>query len=187
MRGSFSGGTQLIHKERTKTDGSTDTLPLPPICVTALKIRRGQQQVARRIAGENRQKSDLVFTIRTGWPIEPRNINRVLDAWRAAAHVKVIKVHDARRTAVRYSSLRTFTPGWPCRSSGTAASPSRWRSTHRFPRVASSGVMYEEGSGPVFAIFIRRLGTATTAPLSLQYQAGAAAIEVPGSAREAGR
>src|SRR6266498_2870163 len=33
-------GTQLIHKRQTKTDGSTDVLPLPDICITALQFQK---------------------------------------------------------------------------------------------------------------------------------------------------
>jgi integrase len=33
-------GRQLIHKRQLKTDGSTDILPLPDICLAALKLQR---------------------------------------------------------------------------------------------------------------------------------------------------
>jgi len=38
----------LTHKPQLKADGSTDTLPLPPICLTALQIARRTQVQARR-------------------------------------------------------------------------------------------------------------------------------------------
>jgi hypothetical protein len=41
------GGYGLIRKQRLKADGSTDTLPLPPICVTALRMARKNQEQAR--------------------------------------------------------------------------------------------------------------------------------------------
>jgi hypothetical protein len=73
------GGHPLTHKQVLKADGSTDTLPLPPICVTALAIAKRNQDAARAgdwpqtcICGE---KHRLVFTTRNGRPIEPRNIN----------------------------------------------------------------------------------------------------------------
>ena len=91
-------GTQLIHKRRTKTDGSTDVLPLPALCVAALRLRKTQQTAARSASEEDWHESDLVFTTRTGRPIEPRNINRAFDARCAASGVKVIRVHDTRHT-----------------------------------------------------------------------------------------
>jgi hypothetical protein len=41
---------KLLHRE-TKTEGSDATLPLPAICVAALKHRRVQQQEAKAKAG----------------------------------------------------------------------------------------------------------------------------------------
>ena len=83
-----------------KADGSTDTLPLPPICLTALKIAERNQDQARRddwprrcICGET-----LVFTTRNGRPIEPRNINRAFDIRCGRAGVRRITIHDTHRT-----------------------------------------------------------------------------------------
>ena len=63
---------ELLHAE-TKTEGSAATLPLPEICLTALKIRREQQSESKDQAGDVWQDLDLVFTTRWGTPIEPRN------------------------------------------------------------------------------------------------------------------
>ena len=41
-------GHPLTHKDILKTDGSTDTLPLPPIAVTALRLAKREQDKARR-------------------------------------------------------------------------------------------------------------------------------------------
>jgi len=41
------GGKPLTHKHQLKADGSTDTLPLPPIALTALKIAKRHQDQAR--------------------------------------------------------------------------------------------------------------------------------------------
>src|SRR5215469_8277201 len=62
------GGQPLKHKHVLKADGSTDTLPLPPIAVTALRIAKHDQDAGRAdswpetcICGERHR---LVFTTR---------------------------------------------------------------------------------------------------------------------------
>jgi integrase len=98
-------GRRLIHKQRLKADGSTDVLPLPAICVTALQLRKREQDHERERALERGGKyvgqwpgTELVFTTRTGRPIEPRNINRRFDARCEKAGVRRIRVHDTRHT-----------------------------------------------------------------------------------------
>ncbi|GII24301.1 tyrosine-type recombinase/integrase [Planosporangium mesophilum] len=88
---------KLLRRE-TKTEGSDATLPLPAICVTALRHRQVRQQRAKATAGNSWQDSGLVFTTRYGTPIEPRNFNRSYDRRIAKAGVRDITVHDARRT-----------------------------------------------------------------------------------------
>ena len=60
---------------------------------------RGQARTAdwpgTCICGE---KHSLVFTTRTGLPIEPRNINRAFDVRCARYGVRRITLHDTRRT-----------------------------------------------------------------------------------------
>lgn len=89
---------QLLHREMTKTDDSTASLPLLGLCVTALKHRQHVQEDAREAAGEKWQDSDLVFTTRNGTPIEPRNFNRAFEAHCHRAGVPTIRVHDTRHT-----------------------------------------------------------------------------------------
>jgi integrase len=94
-------GRQLIHKHQLKSDGSTDVLPLPGICLSALKIQReAQDRIRARLAEEGGTWPDdgLVFTTRTGHAIEPRAVNRRFDARCAKAGVRRIRVHDTRRT-----------------------------------------------------------------------------------------
>jgi len=88
-------GRQLIHKHTLKTDGSTDILPLPAICLTALELRKRDQDSVRT---PQWPATALVFTTRNGRAIEPRNINRSFDARCAKADVRRIRVHDTRRT-----------------------------------------------------------------------------------------
>jgi integrase len=86
-----------LHHRRTKTDGSSAILPLPDVCVAALKLRAEQQ-------AEDRENADawidtpLVITTRYGTPYEPRNFNRHFRLRCQKAGVRYIKVHDTRRT-----------------------------------------------------------------------------------------
>lgn len=92
-------GADLIHKQRTRTSpAGTGMLPLPDICVAAIKLRRAEQDTARELAGDRWQPSDLVFTTRWGTPIEPRNFNRSFDTRCAKAGVPRIRVRDTRHT-----------------------------------------------------------------------------------------
>lgn len=95
-------GYPITHKERLKTDGSTDTMPLPPVCVPALVLAREIQDRNRTdkwprkcVCGESHQ---LVFTTRNGTPIEPRNLRRSFDRRCRLADVRQIRLHDTRRT-----------------------------------------------------------------------------------------
>jgi integrase len=88
---------QLRHRE-TKTPGSTAVLPLPDICITALKLRTEQQAADRDSTDEAWQENGLVFTSVYGTPYEPRNFNRQFAVRCRKAGVRYIKVHDTRRT-----------------------------------------------------------------------------------------
>jgi integrase len=88
---------QLLHRE-TKTEASEATLPMPGICVTALRIREKDQAVAKAAAGASWVQSGLVFTTRAGTPFEPRNLNRRFETRCAKAGVRRITVHDMRHT-----------------------------------------------------------------------------------------
>jgi integrase len=88
-------GRQLLHRE-TKTQTSDATLPLPDICLTALKLREEAKQ--RDSEGSAWQGSKLFFTTKNGTPVEPRNFNRSWDVRCRRAGVRKITVHDARRT-----------------------------------------------------------------------------------------
>jgi integrase len=70
---------QLLHRE-TKTHASDTTLPLPSICLTALRQRQAAQNRARAATGTAWNRSDQVFTTPYGDPIEPRNFNRYFAA-----------------------------------------------------------------------------------------------------------
>lgn len=54
-------GRQLI-RSRVKTDASEAPLPLPDLCITALKLRKQQQDADREHAGKSWIDTGLVFT-----------------------------------------------------------------------------------------------------------------------------
>ncbi len=90
-------GRRLLHRE-TKTAASDAALPLPVICVSALRLRAGEQEDAAAAVGPAWQGSKFVFTTRYGMPVEPRTFNRAFTARCVKAGVRPITVHDARRT-----------------------------------------------------------------------------------------
>jgi integrase len=89
---------ELLHRKRTRADGHGGTLPMPDICLTALRSHGEQQDAAREQAGDRWQASDLVFTTRWGTSVDPRNFYRSFQARCAKASVSPIRVRDARRT-----------------------------------------------------------------------------------------
>jgi integrase len=88
---------RLLHSDTAKTEASEAVLPLPDICLAALRLRREEQERARATAGELWTESDFVFT-RYGTPVEPRNFNREFDRRCEKAGVRRIRVHDTRHT-----------------------------------------------------------------------------------------
>jgi integrase len=89
---------ELIHKKRVKTEDSDadDTVPMPDICTSVLKLRYDEQDAARQKAADRWQPSDLVFTTKRGTPIEPRNFYRSFQVRCTKAGVPSIRVHDTR-------------------------------------------------------------------------------------------
>lgn len=90
-------GGKLLHRE-TKTASSDETLPMPPIAATAVRLRRKQREADRVEADVAWQECGLLFTTRHGTPIEPRNFNRSWDRRCEKAGVPKITVHDGRRS-----------------------------------------------------------------------------------------
>ncbi|MFY9774307.1 MAG: site-specific integrase [Trebonia sp.] len=81
-----------------KTEASEAPLPLPVLCVTALRIRKKQQDTDRARAGDTWVETGLVFTTKHGTPIDPQNFNRSFDRCITAARVPRITVHGTRKT-----------------------------------------------------------------------------------------
>jgi integrase len=88
---------QLLRRQ-VKTETSEAPLPLPELCVAALKIRRAQQETDRGRAGRAWIDTGLVFTTRHGTALEPRNFTRSFDRCIIKAQVPRITVHGTRKT-----------------------------------------------------------------------------------------
>jgi integrase len=81
------------------TDTSEAPLPLPDLCVAALKLRQQQQRdTEREHASRGWIDTGLVFTTRHGTPIEPRNFTRSFNRRIAKAGVPKITVRGTRKT-----------------------------------------------------------------------------------------
>jgi integrase len=88
---------QLLRRQ-TKTEASDASLPLPDICLAALRVRQQRQQDWRAAAGDAWHDSGLVFTTRYGSAVEPRNFHRDFKARCRKAGVREVPVHTTRRT-----------------------------------------------------------------------------------------
>jgi integrase len=88
---------QLVRRE-VKTESSQAPLPLPELCVTALKLRYERQSAHRQQARDGWIETGLVFTTRHGTPIEPSNFDRSFNRRIISAGVPKIRRHSTRRT-----------------------------------------------------------------------------------------
>jgi len=85
---------------RPKTSDSERTVPLPPICVEALRDHRRKQHAERSDRWEEWTEHGLVFPSRCGTPMEPDNLRRSWGAIRKAAGLGEMRFHDLRHTCV---------------------------------------------------------------------------------------
>jgi integrase len=91
-------GKQILHRE-TKTEESDDFLPLPELCLKALRMRRAQQDGDRKAAGDLWQDTrGLIFTTKYGTPIEPGNLTRMFALRARRAGLRVIPLRNTRHT-----------------------------------------------------------------------------------------
>lgn len=88
---------QLLHRE-TKTESSEAPLPLPEICLTALRVRADEQTEARSQAGSKGAQPNLVFTTGNGLPVDPDNFKRSFANRCRKAGVRRIPMHTIGRT-----------------------------------------------------------------------------------------
>jgi integrase len=85
---------------RPKTDDSERTIPLPELCVQALKDHRERQKTERAQAGTDWQEHGLIFPSRIGTPMEPDNLRRSWGRIRTAVGLAEVRLHDTRHTCV---------------------------------------------------------------------------------------
>ena len=71
-------------------------MPLPLICVVALRWQRLRWLAMREKAGAGWAENDYVFVTRTGRPIEGRNLYRSFTRIASDAGLRVVRLHDAR-------------------------------------------------------------------------------------------
>lgn len=91
-------GGQLVIEEM-KTATSYRSVRLPKTLVRALRSWRAIQAAERLKCGASWADLDLVFTTRTGTPIEPRNVYRKVGELLAGAKLPACSVHALRHTA----------------------------------------------------------------------------------------
>lgn len=84
-----------LYEDTTKS-GRARPVPLPLICLAALRWHRMRKVEAARLKGVELSPSSYVFTTRTGRPIDPQNVNRSFFRITEAAGLRRIRLHDAR-------------------------------------------------------------------------------------------
>ena len=88
-----------MHIGPVKTRAGHRKLPLLKLARQALEAQSATQARYRATMGSAWPDTDLVFTTRTGRPIEPRNLVRSFRRICEANHLRLTKVHHLRHTA----------------------------------------------------------------------------------------
>jgi integrase len=81
-----------------KTKAGNRDLPIPSHARSALLIRQQQQAIDREAFGPGWRDTGLVFTTRSGRPVEPRNLVRSFHPICDHNNLREIKVHHLRHT-----------------------------------------------------------------------------------------
>jgi integrase len=98
--GSDEGKKSELRATETKTDGSRRTIALPDSVVRSLRAHRARQAQDRLAAGMSWKDQDLVFTNRSGRPIEPILLHRDYKALlKNAGLPATLRFHDLRHSA----------------------------------------------------------------------------------------
>ena len=83
-----------------KTEDSARTVPLPPVCLEALRAHQQRQVAERAEAWPDWEDHGFVFPSRRGTPMEPDNLRRSWYQIRRAAGLDTARFHDLRHTCV---------------------------------------------------------------------------------------
>jgi integrase len=81
-----------------KTNAGRRDLPLLPLAADMFAMRRDAQAADREELGRAWQDNGLIFTTKTGRPVEPRNLVRSFHRICEHNSLRVIKVHHLRHT-----------------------------------------------------------------------------------------
>ncbi|MER6631115.1 site-specific integrase [Streptomyces sp. NPDC000987] len=95
VRTTLHRGGKELYLDTTKNRRAR-VIPVPLMCVAPLRWQRLRQAAQREAAGAEWQESDLVFTTRSGRPIEPRNLYRSFLRISDAAGLPKVRLHDTR-------------------------------------------------------------------------------------------
>lgn len=90
------------HLVEPKSARSRRTIALPRVAMVALRAHRVRQKKERLVAGPNWSENGLVFTTKTGQPIEPSNLTKTFKALLDRAGVRKVRFHDLRHTAATF-------------------------------------------------------------------------------------
>jgi integrase len=114
-------GRKLLYR-RTKTEASDAPLPLPAVCVTALRQRLADADQACTAVGSAWQHTGLVFCTAFGAPVDPAisTAPGMRGAARPASGRSPCTMHAG--PAARSWPTWTCTPGWRCGSFGMPGS-----------------------------------------------------------------
>jgi len=89
-----------LRRVEPKSEESRRLIPLPTICVSALKRHRVNQDLERAAAGAEWKETGYVFTSRIGTPLIDRNVLRDFYALLKAAKLERRRFHDLRHACV---------------------------------------------------------------------------------------
>lgn len=95
VRTTLHRDSKALYLDSTKNRRSR-VIPIPLMCVAPIRWQRLRQAARRDAAGEKWHASDLVFTTRTGRPIEPRNLYRSFLRIAETAGLPKVRLHDTR-------------------------------------------------------------------------------------------